>query len=418
MSYKENRNWLVLLVFIISVFSFLYIINIFFTFGLIFWEIAFIALIPNTIMIVWAVRRILGVKKFRIPKYRHRLVVFSLITLVIFNIFAMIPYFMVGPSGVQFENLFKVKLGSNYLNEIPADYRNRLQPSGMYLYPGRLLTYLNPTVTVQSNIVYGTDNPYQLFDKYEDTSIPGTNKPAIIFIHGGGAAGVNYKDTIYCVWTCKYFASLGFICFSIEYTLASVSPFPTGVKDVRTAIVHIKENAVTYNINASQIVLMGPSRGGHLSTLAAYTGVQNDSWWRANGGDFNKTQLEVACIVDLYGAVDPITSFQSSFLMTYINTKLFGVSYYSNPDIYNRHVVKNYVSSDCPPTLIVQGTIDGLVSAKESRDLAVTLDTVGAFNIYLEVPFGQHGFDEIPGTAGNLLTYYFVPRFILSVLFG
>lgn len=47
---------------------------------------------------------------------------------------------------------------------------------------------------------------------------------------------------------------------------------------MRKAIVHIKRNAEKYDIDNESIALMGPSRGGHLVTLCAYTGANNDSW--------------------------------------------------------------------------------------------------------------------------------------------
>lgn len=419
MGFKENRNWLVLFVFSISIFLILYMINVFLTFGLIFWEIAFLLIISNSILIIWAIRRIIGVKNNQIQKYKHRLVIFSLIALIIFNIFAVIPHFMVGPLGTQYEALFKQNLGANYWNEIPAAYRARLKPPGLYLYSGDLLNFVNPSVSVNANIPYETDNVYQIMDIYEDKTIIGNDKPALIFIHGGGSLSteISNKRSFYNIFTCNYFASLGFICFSIEYTSAVTVKFPQGPKDVRYAIAHIKSNASVYNINASQITVMGASRGGHLATLCTYTAIDNDTWWQVNGGNFTDSDLEVACVVDIYGAVDPFISESSSWLMQRQNGIFFGSHSSANPYLFSNHTVKNFVSVDCPPTLIVQGTLDTVVTAAESRGLYSALVSVGASTIYLEVPFGQHGFDMIPGTAGNLLVYYFVPRYILSVIF-
>ena len=59
-----------------------------------------------------------------------------------------------------------------------------------------------------------------------------------------------------------------------------------------------------------------------------------------------------------------------------------------------------------------------MVQVGESRVLVEELEKEGVQHIYLEIPTGQHGFETVPGTAGNLLTFYFVPRFIFSVLYG
>ena len=221
------------------------------------------------------------------------------------------------------------------------------------------------------------------------------------------------------VRSCTYFASLGFVSFSIEYTSALVKPFPQGVKDMRKAIVHIKRNAEKYDIDNESIALMGPSRGGHLVTLCAYTGANNDSWWQEHGGNYTVEDLEVACVVDLYGAVDPFypAKHGNNFLARR-NEILFDGTPEEKEKLYRKHTVKNYVSDNCPPTLILQGTQDRMVWPGESRELHKELNKENVFNIYLEINFGQHGFDAVPGTAGNDLAYYFIPRFILLVLYG
>ena len=94
MSSKENnnRNWLVILIFVISLLLIIYIINVFGVFGLIWWEVAYYLLIPCILGAIWAYRSIHGVKKLRIPKYKHKLVVFSLIVFIGFSVFAVIPF--------------------------------------------------------------------------------------------------------------------------------------------------------------------------------------------------------------------------------------------------------------------------------------------------------------------------------------
>lgn len=420
MSERKNRNWLVKLYFLDSIVLILYVILVFSVFGLIFWEIAFIFAIINIIGIVWSIRRIIGVKKERIAKYRPKLVAFSLIVLIFFNIFAIIPFFFVNPLGGQFEQAFQEEFGTNYFNNIPQKYSSRLKAPGTYYDVRDISYFINPSVSVDPDIKYGV-SAYEKFDKYEDPTITDSNKPALIFFHGGGSIGISTDDTFSCVFWCKYFATLGFVSFSVEFTPCNVEIFPRAVKDVRTAIAFIKSHASEYNIDTNKVVTAGGSFGGHMATLSAYTGFQGDSWWRANGGDFTKEELGIACVVDLYGAVNPLLALNTNWLIARTTPiKFNGIPSDSAEiaDLYQKHLSKNYVSSDLPPTLIIHGVIDGLVSIEESRDLHAALEAVGASNIYLEVPFGQHGFDPIPGTPGNQLVFYFVPRFVLSVLFG
>jgi acetyl esterase/lipase len=420
MTERTNKNWLVKIFFVDAILLIIYIIVLFSPFGLILWEIAFIFAFINIFGIVWAIRRIIGVKKGRIVKYRHYFVIFTLIVLIGFNIFAIIPFFYVNPLGTQFEASFKEELGENYYENIPEKYRNRLKAPGSFFGLKGLGYFVNPSVSVEQDLPYGSSE-YEKYDKYEDTSIIEPNKPALVFIHGGGSVAASSENSFYCRFVCNYFASLGFVAFSVEFTPTNVETFPRAVKDVRTALADIKVNAGNYNIDSAKIVIMGGSFGGHMATLSAYTGFQEDSWWRTNGGDFTKEELEVACVVDLYGTVNPIIPWELNHFLTRTTVIKFNGSPYDSPeklDLYNRHLSKNYISADLPPTLIIHGVVDGMVSIEESRDLQRALKDVGASHIYLEVPFGQHAFDVVPGTPGNQLTFYFVPRFVLSVLYG
>jgi acetyl esterase/lipase len=371
MSEKKNRNKLVILFFIFSIITIAYIINVFGPFGLIFWEIAFIFIIPNVIGIIWAARRIDGVKKRRIKKFK----------------------------------------------QIPTKYQNRLKSPGNYYDLKDVGYFLNRELDLDSDIPYGIET-YQKFDKYEDLSISESNKPAVIIVHGGGSTTFTTKTSINYVWACRYFASLGFVSFSVEYTPGPVTPFPKGVTDVMKAIVHIKNNSAAYNIDNQSITLFGSSRGGHLVTQAAYTCYNNDTWWQSNGGNYTAAEIEVACVIDIYGAVDQVYEYEHNGWLHGRNQILFGGTYEEQQILYEKHTVKNYVYKDCPPTLILHGTIDGMVMIGESRELASALNNVGADYIFLEVPFGQHGFEAVPGTPGNTLAYYFIPRYILLILYS
>jgi hypothetical protein len=59
-----------------------------------------------------------------------------------------------------------------------------------------------------------------------------------------------------------------------------------------------------------------------------------------------------------------------------------------------------------------------MVMIGELRELATELKNIGAEYIFLEIPFGQHGFEMVPGTPGNCLDYFFIPRYILLTLYG
>ena len=297
----------------------IYLINIFTPFGLIFWEIAFLAF-PLCILIglICAVR-ILKARRRKIPKYKHNFLVASLIFSIAFSIFAFTPTVWNYSLGQHFEQEFQSALGEDYFEQIPEKYRDRLMRSGRYWDMQDLRNFYDRDVEMET-IDYG-EGKYQILDKYEDPTIKDTDKPAFIFVHGGGSLASEPGGT--GKWECVYFASLGFVSFSIEYTPAPIEPFPRAVADVMQGLVFIKAHHEEYNIDNDSIVLYGGSRGGHLVTQVAYVGANNEDWWRKHGANYTANQLKVACVVDLYGAVDQIYEYEHNGYLDTRNRIIF-----------------------------------------------------------------------------------------------
>ncbi len=106
------------------------------------------------------------------------------------------------------------------------------------------------------------------------------NKPALIYIHGGGWLAGSPKSTYR--W-CRYLAEHGVSAFSIRYELASEKK---GIKpsqclmDVKTAVRWIRSKAETFGIDPNRIAVSGSSAGGHLaaslSTIKGYNHPDDD----------------------------------------------------------------------------------------------------------------------------------------------
>jgi len=415
---KPARKWTTWLGFLSGIFAILYIILIFSVFGLIFWEIALWLLIPSVIFLIWSIRRILRVKRKLVLPYRHYFVRFTLIATICFLIFIPIPEIWAPFLGRQFEQTFQEKLGPNYLSTIDAEFTTEFKTRYFSLID-YFRIWDRTDVNVTKNIMYHeySDSKKVYFDLYQPYNVE-ANRPAIISIHGGGSLEFTTKDSFDQERLAKYFASHGYVVFCIDYRLAPQGyHFPEMVEDVRRAIVSIKENASRFSINASNIFLWGRSRGGHLATLVAYSGAQNDSYWQANAGNFTAEQLQVRGIIDLYGAVEPALPFEKNWrIIKQANLEIFGVTPEQNQFLYSNSTSKNFVDTNSPPTLIIQGTLDKMVHPEESRNLAAALKSHSVLNIYLEVPFGQHGFDALPSTPGGQLTLYFAERFMGYIL--
>lgn len=93
------------------------------------------------------------------------------------------------------------------------------------------------------------------------------NRPALVFIHGGGWVG----GTTYVVENfCKLIAEkANCVVFNIDYSLAPEKPYPNGLNDNYYAIKHIYDNADKYGIDKNKIAVGGDSAGGNYTAAVS-----------------------------------------------------------------------------------------------------------------------------------------------------
>jgi acetyl esterase len=101
------------------------------------------------------------------------------------------------------------------------------------------------------------------------------NKPAIAFFHGGGWA---YGSPDEFHNACRRYAQKGFVTFSFQYRLSITGdgnvPNPDitlveCVKDARSAMRWVRENAGSFGIDPDKIIAAGQSAGGQLALSTA-----------------------------------------------------------------------------------------------------------------------------------------------------
>jgi len=96
----------------------------------------------------------------------------------------------------------------------------------------------------------------------------GENRPAIIFVHGGGwrvdggTFGPDFQNRA---------AERGYTSFRISYRLMA-NGINEQLKDVESSIKHVRDNAAKYGIDPNRIAIWGDSAGGSLVVRAAATG--------------------------------------------------------------------------------------------------------------------------------------------------
>ena len=153
-----------------------------------------------------------------------------------------------------------------------------------------LVLSLPTIVWAQADEVTSETKIYKIVDGYELQvnmfySTPAkrkTDSPAIAFFHGGGWI---FGDPSEFHGACKRYAMQGFTTFSFQYRLSinddETYPHPDitlieCVKDARSAIRWLRENAASLKIDPDKIVVGGQSAGGQLALGTALFDTLNE----------------------------------------------------------------------------------------------------------------------------------------------
>jgi para-nitrobenzyl esterase len=138
-------------------------------------------------------------------------------------------------------------------------------------------------VSVTSGLTYGSAPDAQgnavalKLDLYQPTGDTQANRPALVWVHGGGFSGGDKTNPL-PVDVSNYFAKLGYVVVSINYRLLGsgcvANPSSCGgaaveaKRDAQAAVRWLRANASTYKIDATRIAMGGESAGGITATMA------------------------------------------------------------------------------------------------------------------------------------------------------
>ena len=154
---------------------------------------------------------------------------------------------------------------------------------------GRYASDVFANYTTSSDITYGQNTSYTganttlKLDVYQPTGDTETNRPLIIFVHGGSFIGGSKTDGD-MVAMCQRFAKKGYVTASIDYRLGffpfdsanAVKAVVRATQDLRAAIRFFykdKQTTNTYKIDTTHIFIGGSSAG---AITALHVGYLND----------------------------------------------------------------------------------------------------------------------------------------------
>ncbi len=232
----------------------------------------------------------------------------------------------------------------------------------------------------------------------------------MVYVHGGGWQSMD-KDA----GTRPFFTRLaahGHVVMDISYRLCPETDLLGMVGDVKHAVGWMRKHACEYGADPQRVVLAGASAGGHLALLAAYTphiaaltppGLDSPdpsvrgviAWYapadltRYSGERFPRDWPLFVRVADRLGM------FHSHHHLSWaeLERKLLGAPIREAREQAALLSPITYVSPECPPTLMIYGTHDGLIPVEDPRTLYAALRDCHVPAVYLELPWVDHAFD-------------------------
>jgi len=205
-------------------------------------------------------------------------------------------------------------------------------------------------------------------------------RPTILYFHGGSWSE-GKPDWFFGEG--EEFAKRGWVAAAVEYRIKGrhgTLPFES-VKDAKSAVRWLRENAVKYKINPDEIVATGNSAGGHLALATVLA-----ESWNEESDDLNFSAKPNALMV-VSGVFD-LTVDNSKWIVKTLEDKelVKGIS--------PNHLIKDGL----PPMLIIHGENDGnclystavyFVTVSESLNNEVTFRTIEDAGHFIW--FGRYG---------------------------
>ena len=181
--------------------------------------------------------------------------------------------------------------------------------------------------------------------------------PVFVEVHGG-AWYFGQKSSIEFM-PFLYGLERGYICVSLDYTLAPDCVYPQSVVEIMQAIDFLKKNSDKYNIDPDRIALWGGSAGAHMAALAAYSAGSGYLKEESLGAD-----SKVNVLVLWYGCHN---YYLGKRLDEWIYHNFFGSEDLSK--VRDKLLLSNpavHITDKAPYTYLQHGLIDGVVPYEQS----------------------------------------------------
>lgn len=211
------------------------------------------------------------------------------------------------------------------------------------------------------------------------------DRPAVVFIHGGGFTGGDKAERRSASVSADL-AREGYVVVSCNYVLgpkAKEGVWPQNIADCREAVRWVRGHAKELGVNPDRIAVAGGSAGGYLALMV---GLSDDR--TGPGGDPKATvSAKVAAVIDMYGVVN---------FSKHGKGDVPGVGAAQQA----AYLPENQCDRADPPVLILHGDADATVDLQQSKDMAAALRQAKVDYAFITVREAPHTFDLHPRARG------------------
>jgi acetyl esterase/lipase len=206
-------------------------------------------------------------------------------------------------------------------------------------------------------------------------------RPIVFAVYGGAWRwGTPNNDAVLN----RTLASQGYAVFALDYRHSPQYRFPLPLDDVRAEVALIVSKAPVFRADPSRMAIIGHSSGGQMAELLAFA---PHSPFRA--------------LISYSGAVDLVKGYEFPPQPDPIGVRSIIVSYMGDtpariPDRYKAASPIDNVRCSAPPTLLIYGDGDHVVDFRSALKLRDALKACGTDVTLLELPWTEHGFEDIP----------------------
>jgi acetyl esterase/lipase len=236
-----------------------------------------------------------------------------------------------------------------------------------------------------SDIAFLGEARKEKLDLYFPSGAARADRPAVVFIHGGGFTGgdkAEYRSASVSADLCR----AGYVVVSCNYVLGPKSKegvWPQNIKDCRDAVRWVRAHAKELRVNPDKIAVAGGSAGGYLALMV---GLSDDK--TGPGGDPQaKVSAKVSAVIDMYGVVNFSKHGKGEVIgATSAEQKAYLPELQCDPQD--------------PAVLILHGTADAIVDIAQSDAMAKALRGAKIPHEYVIVEGAPHTFDLHPKGNG------------------